>query len=183
MATAKDSNTHRTCRKCGETKPLDGFHKADVPTGRRRDCKKCKNEAKAVWRRGNQARATEMVRRWRNKNHKRNHENFSRWRLENKDRVSEYDLRKRLGVALGTRAKMLAEQDGKCAICKREGPIIDGKPIGLDHSHTTGQIRGLICIRCNFALGHMQDDPDRLRAAAAYVEMHAQKAKCLEQQE
>lgn len=64
---------------------------------------------------------------------------------------------------------MLARQNGGCAICK-------GPPNGstsrfhIDHDHTTGKVRGLLCMSCNFAIGYLKDDPARARAAADYLE-------------
>jgi len=64
--------------------------------------------------------------------------------------------------------RILLEQHAVCAICEtdnwgRKGPQVD-------HDHKTGAVRGVLCTRCNTALGHMQDDPARLRAAADYLE-------------
>jgi hypothetical protein len=39
----------------------------------------------------------------------------------------------------------------------------------IDHDHTTGQIRGVICSVCNVGIGHSDGDPDRLVRAAAYL--------------
>lgn len=65
---------------------------------------------------------------------------------------------------------LLACQDGRCAICR-------GKPrknaLSVDHDHQTGEIRGLLCSRCNHKLlGSADDDPARLRAAADYLERY-----------
>lgn len=60
---------------------------------------------------------------------------------------------------------MLDAQGHRCAICRR---IPDGWQV--DHDHTTGAVRGLLCKSCNTTLGMVHDDPDVLRAAAAYVE-------------
>jgi hypothetical protein len=63
---------------------------------------------------------------------------------------------------------MLAEQGGVCAVCSR--PPTSGISLHVDHDHATGRIRGLLCFRCNNALGDLEDDPALLRAAARYLE-------------
>lgn len=69
--------------------------------------------------------------------------------------------------------EMYDAQDGKCAICR--APIHnhleeDGKiSTAIDHCHKTGVVRGLLCKPCNCAIGYMEDDPERLERAAAYV--------------
>ena len=68
----------------------------------------------------------------------------------------------------------LAEaQGGRCAICRqpethrdRSGSV---QPLGVDHDHRTGKVRGLLCHSCNTALGYFRDDPALLTAAAEYV--------------
>lgn len=65
---------------------------------------------------------------------------------------------------------MLAEQDGRCAICRSpDWPGKDRRP-HVDHCHKTGKIRALLCGKCNNGLGNYDDDPARLRAAADYLE-------------
>lgn len=73
---------------------------------------------------------------------------------------------------------LLVAQCGACAICgetetaRASRPISPGKTRGLssDHDHITGKPRGLLCSRCNTALGLMTENPELLRRAAAYVE-------------
>ena len=60
----------------------------------------------------------------------------------------------------------LAAQGNKCAICSKE---IVGRDIHRDHCHSTGEWRGLLCNNCNRGLGHFQDDPELLVAAAFYL--------------
>src|SRR5262249_538961 len=60
----------------------------------------------------------------------------------------------------------MARQHGCCAICHR-GPF---KVLQVDHCHDTLRVRGLLCGRCNKALGLFDHDPARLREAAIYLE-------------
>lgn len=67
---------------------------------------------------------------------------------------------------------MLAKQGGVCAICKQaEVTVRQGRVMALsvDHDHDTGRIRGLLCNRCNRAIGLFNDDADLLRTAARYL--------------
>lgn len=55
-----------------------------------------------------------------------------------------------------------------CEICLREfGPNLRRC---VDHCHTTGKVRGILCDDCNISLGKMADDPERLKRAAVYLE-------------
>lgn len=67
--------------------------------------------------------------------------------------------------------EMMSEQNGKCAICS--APIQDGRNQHVDHCHTTGAVRGLLCSFCNRGLGCFRDSQIALLNAAAYVARHA----------
>jgi hypothetical protein len=59
-------------------------------------------------------------------------------------------------------------QGGRCAICTRATGA--RKRLSVDHCHTTGLVRGLLCVRCNRdVLGHLRDDPAALRRAVRYL--------------
>lgn len=62
---------------------------------------------------------------------------------------------------------LLDKQGGACAICR--GQCKTGKKLAVDHDHETGKVRGLLCTRCNVALGMFQDDMDRMAKAIAYL--------------
>lgn len=66
-------------------------------------------------------------------------------------------------------------QGGRCALCGGEpkGWGTSYRPLHVDHCHTTGKTRALLCGECNTAIGRFGDDPQRLRAAADYLERHA----------
>lgn len=65
---------------------------------------------------------------------------------------------------------MLEAQGGGCAIC---GATESGhgrtRNLCVDHDHTTGAVRALLCHGCNGGLGHFKDDPDRMLAAIEYL--------------
>jgi hypothetical protein len=58
---------------------------------------------------------------------------------------------------------------GRCWIC-RQPERVAGRSLAVDHAHKTGAVRGFLCTRCNNVVGRMEDDPDLLRRAAAYLE-------------
>lgn len=71
------------------------------------------------------------------------------------------------GLTRGAYAELVEESGGKCAICRR--PFSGPKEPAIDHDHETNKIRGLLCKACNCALGYMEDEPERLEAAANYL--------------
>jgi hypothetical protein len=83
-------------------------------------------------------------------------------------------LRKKYGIGNEEYDRMFAKQDGLCAICGvSEAKVADKtgpKPLGVDHCHDTGRIRGLLCGRCNQGIGLLLDSPAIMRSAASYVE-------------
>lgn len=79
------------------------------------------------------------------------------------------------GFTAAQYAELSAMQGGVCAICARPDERRHRKTgtpyqMDVDHDHETGVVRGLLCGRCNRALGLFRDDPSALRAAAAYLE-------------
>lgn len=63
--------------------------------------------------------------------------------------------------------ELLARQGGGCRICgKRPGKI----SLHVDHDHETGEIRGLLCVGCNNALGQFHDDPALIQRAIEYLD-------------
>ena len=71
----------------------------------------------------------------------------------------------RYGLSPEEYHEMLRQQGGVCAICRKPG-----RALVMDHCHATNVVRRPLCRKCNSGLGQFDDDPDALRAAAAYVE-------------
>lgn len=83
-------------------------------------------------------------------------------------RHKQLDAQHRSSYGIGLLDRLSEEAKSKCCpICGR----VPGK-LHLDHDHETGEHRDYLCGPCNRALGLMQDDPEVLRAAAAYIEKH-----------
>lgn len=84
-------------------------------------------------------------------------------------------LKEIYGLTVEDYDRMVAEQNGLCAICGEPetsaAPNTNGavRVLSIDHDHVTGSVRGLLCHRCNVVLGLSNEDPDRLEMAARYL--------------
>ena len=81
------------------------------------------------------------------------------------ERNRRYQLKK-YGMTIESWDAMFAAQDGRCALCRSNEP---GRHWTVDHDHTSGAVRGILCWHCNVGLGHFRDDAATLIAAADYV--------------
>jgi hypothetical protein len=64
---------------------------------------------------------------------------------------------------------ILKRQESQCALCKSDSPRSKNNRFVVDHCHSTGRIRGLLCLPCNTALGQLGDTPESLLAAISYI--------------
>lgn len=97
------------------------------------------------------------------------------WRRNHPEEVRIHRRRhklKKYGLTLDDYDSMFDSQGGVCAICfeieKEDRGQLD--PLSVDHNHDTGKVRGLLCGRCNRAIGLMNDNPKLLRQAVIYLE-------------
>ncbi len=137
-------------------------------------------------KKASQAQYREWARRWREN---RTPEKVEEDRLRNcatrmarqknnpelyKKRARRKSLKKNYGITPEDYDKMLAHQQGRCAICKRL-PTGKRPVLFVDHDHkaesavTKCVIRGLLCHQCNIGIGNFDDSPEFLRAAAEYL--------------
>lgn len=75
------------------------------------------------------------------------------------------------GITTRQYENMLEQRGGKCPICGRP----DAAP-HIDHCHKTGKVRGLLCRRCNIALGMLLDNPHACLRAAVYLQSSTEPA-------
>ena len=84
----------------------------------------------------------------------------------------KHNLKHRYGITEEQYDQMLVQQKHSCKICGHKPDKCQtqpDKPLYVDHCHQTKIIRGLLCHKCNVALGHMNDDPEQLERAASYL--------------
>ena len=96
-------------------------------------------------------------------------------RAANPDYHKNMFLKRHYGITVDRYNEMLDAQNGCCAICaKPEANEIKGKVVSLavDHDHSTGAIRALLCSNCNRGLGLFNDDPELLDKAKSYLASH-----------
>lgn len=87
------------------------------------------------------------------------------WRQDNKDKARRAERRWRYKVSDAVLLKLETEAAGKCFLCKQ--PCTE---LHLDHDHNTGQVRHLICPKCNSGLGFFDDSVSKLKDAVAYLQ-------------
>lgn len=73
---------------------------------------------------------------------------------------------RRYGITIETYDRMLQEQEGTCKICASPPGT---RRLAVDHCHETGVVRGLLCYRCNIALGYFRHNDQLLQKAADYL--------------
>ncbi len=151
----------KRCYKCDEVKSLADFNWMRVngrPVRRKYQCKVCEVAYTRAWRKVLQQNDPEEYRQYQLRDRRRK-------RLSEK-KVSEKDYR-----------EMMEKQNGVCAICGRlesthKRGRVNPDRLSVDHCHKTGKVRGLLCGRCNRAIGLLRDNPALCRAAATYLERH-----------
>lgn len=76
-------------------------------------------------------------------------------------------LKSRFGITIDQYNAMEVEQNYTCIICN--GKDKSGRSLAVDHCHTTGKVRGLLCTECNTALGLFKDETALLNKAIEYL--------------
>lgn len=145
----------KLCSRCGKTKPLNKFSKdASTKDGYQRWCKACHSK---------------YARQHYDEHKEEKSEYGHQYRAGRKEEIVGYALQRTYGITLAEYDTMLIAQGGGCAICGRS-PEENGRRLGVDHDHETGEVRGLLCGNCNQGIGFFKDDTGRLRSAANYLE-------------
>lgn len=150
----------RFCPKCGAIVVYSRKSTHTTATNLNSICKRCRMKDYYITHR---VKFREYRKRW----NLRNPEAFKANNLKNNKRKSLI----RANVTQAQFDAMISDQKGACAICGKipDGPRPWEKRLCVDHDHSTGKVRKLLCHPCNMALGHFKDDISRLEAAIEYL--------------
>jgi hypothetical protein len=121
--------------------------------GTRNRCNPCRaSAARVAWASSaNEARAKDR-------------ERLRTWRAANPEKTRAQRRSQRYMLDAAAFEALLSAQEGRCAVCRAPGAAC------VDHCHTTGRVRGILCRACNTGLGQFRDDRILILAAATYLE-------------
>lgn len=143
----------KTCRQCGLTKSLNDFYnESRVKDGKQARCKICHGKATEKYRKEN----PDVYRKASLKN----------WNSLKAEQRQERWI-KRYGITAKDYKKLFDKQKGVCQICKN--PCSSRQFLSVDHCHKTGKVRGLLCVKCNTALGMLNDNVSYFKSAIEYL--------------
>lgn len=163
----------KTCSKCKQEKTLDSFYALSPARAYKRlkgprlssHCKECQVKKSVAWGKLNRETINKRV---------SETGYFREYYKKNREKVLETTWRSRIKTMYGITPEiyesMFRAQNGVCSIC--EAPPINER-LCVDHNHTTGKVRGLLCKSCNVAIGRFNDDTRTVKNAISYLEKHA----------
>lgn len=149
----------KICKKCNKLKTLEYFHKnKKLSDGRTNACKECINSRIRAWNKANPEKYAA--------NKKKSAQKHPR---PSKNSVLKF----KFGITADQFNSLLKTQGGVCAICKKFEVIKTkegrAKSLAVDHCHSTGKVRGLLCQFCNQGLGFFKDNIFLLEDAINYL--------------
>jgi hypothetical protein len=147
----------RICVSCGKTKKLSEFYSGIIKTASGHDTMRTVKKCKECFRKDARDRHSLIMK-----------ESHIERREQYKKRFRYTSIKIVYGLEREEYERMLADQNNKCAIC---GTHME-KPY-IDHCHKSGDVRGLLCMKCNMGLGHFKDDVSIMKNAISYIEKYS----------
>lgn len=172
----------KICRGCRELKPREDY-RHDDESRERSFCSACDAKRLAVIPKESNYKTVEerraYRRQWAAKNpekiraYSRKHYRSNTPTEEQKARKSFTQKRRHLETKYGITPEqwdtMYAAQGGVCAVCKVPGRVGKHGKLAVDHCHTTGRIRGLLCTPCNVSIGILGETPEQWEVVWRYL--------------
>ncbi len=132
----------RDCKVCGESKPLEEFKLAGPNGARMRTCLSCWNHHRKL-------------------------------KIQQNSTWTDIHLRRRYGLSEENYREIHKKQGHVCAICGGKNTHSCTKKVDydlyVDHCHSTGKVRGLLCNHCNRGIGLFKEDISKLERAILYL--------------
>jgi hypothetical protein len=94
---------------------------------------------------------------------------LKKWKHKHKENIHNQMIKYKFGLTSAEYANMLNKQEGKCAICGQKQLKFK---LSVDHCHTTGKVRGLLCRTCNVGLGAFREDIQIMKSAIKYLKQY-----------
>jgi hypothetical protein len=152
------------------------------PSKFRSHCKKCSVEVINKYIKDNPERAKQSFKRWREDNAQHRKEQAAKWYKKDPEAAKGRRLRKywpgsTWQEALANYNKMHTDQNGLCLFCGQKETTKDRhggiKSLAVDHDHTTGKARGLLCYNCNSAFGSIKENIKAIQNMLDYAIKHS----------
>jgi hypothetical protein len=149
----------KICTKCRKPKPLDEYwNHPNGKYGKRPRCKDCVRTENY----GHLQKRLVVEPSY-------NRDRVRKWSQAG-DNKRRRNLLSRYGITPDEYDSILEKQGGVCAICCLS--MDEGRRLAVDHNHETGEIRGIVHLRCNSVIALFKDSPEICRNAAEYLEKH-----------
>jgi hypothetical protein len=146
----------KRCKSCEKFKCVDNFYlDKQNKDGHTVDCKVCRGKRVKEWKEAHKDQVTATAA-WYTKN--------------TEQRRRRYHLKKVYGLTESQYSEMRDRQQGACAICG----IVSQSPLHIDHDHSTGRVRALLCTRCNSMIGYARDSIEMLKKGIEYLEFYSE---------
>jgi len=154
------------CNKCGEEKTPNKFPKRKAD----KRCNSCVNEYKRAYYSANKEEINRRCRELSPSRRKQkaiyNSRYYNSHKEESHKTSRRYVLKNTYGMSEDDRDNLINKQEGRCAICKKFAELV------IDHDHSTQKVRGMLCRKCNLAIGHFEDDITYMASAIKYLSRH-----------
>lgn len=132
----------KICKRCKIEKPIFEFAKGRS-NGSHAWCKPCMSEYQVTYK-----------------------------QKKGKEYFKNYNFMAKYGITLEEANKLLLDQNNACALCEKEVQLLPGfsNAAHIDHCHSSGKIRGILCGNCNTALGKLGDSIESINKVLKYLE-------------
>lgn len=166
--------TTKVCSICKNDFVLSAFYRSSTsPDGRAYACKECDSKRRHqnyLKNKNKQLAKQRESRKPGTPGHAVYLEYLRQWRMkpENKERVFFSHIQRCYGMSKEEYMSLLWQQNDSCAICAIHRNDLSYR-LHVDHHHESGKVRGLLCSKCNTAVGQLDENLDRFKAAILYL--------------